>query len=87
MDKTDIKQALREFIARSVRIAVLDDDDDLFESGIVNSLFAVQLMTFVERRFGIEVAEEDLELDNFRSLNATTGFVLRKNAAHAAAAH
>jgi acyl carrier protein len=86
MDKTDIKQALREFIARSVRIAVLDDDDDLFESGIVNSLFAVQLMTFVERRFGIEVAEEDLELDNFRSLNATTGFVLRKNGAHAAAA-
>jgi acyl carrier protein len=43
-------------------------------------------MTFVERRFGIEVAEEDLELDNFRSLNATTGFVLRKNGAHAAAA-
>jgi acyl carrier protein len=86
MDKAEIKQALREFILRSVRVPGLGDDDDLFESGVVNSLFAVQLMTFVEKKFAIEVAEEDLELENFRSLNATTGFVMRKNGAHAAAA-
>lgn len=85
-NSTEIKEALRGFILRSVRIARLDDDDDLFESGIVNSLFAVQLMTFVEKTFAIEVAMEDLEIDNFRSLNATTGFVLRKNGVHAAAA-
>ena len=86
MDRTQIKQALREFILRSVRIPALGDDEDLFDSGIVNSLFAVQLMTFVEKTFAIEVAMEDLEIDNFRSLNATTGFVLRKNGVHAAAA-
>lgn len=86
MDRTEIKQALREFIVRSVRVPALGDDDDLFESGIVNSLFAVQLMTFIEKRFAIEVAEEDLEMANFRSLNAATGFVLRKDGAHAAAA-
>jgi acyl carrier protein len=86
MDRTQIKHALREFILRSVRVPRLDDDDDLFESGIVNSLFAVQLMTFVEKTFALEVAAEDLEIDNFRSLNATTGFVLRKNGTHAAAA-
>ena len=86
MDRTQIKQALREFILRSVRVPALCDDEDLFESGIVNSLFAVRLMTFVEKTFAIEVAMEDLEIDNFRSLNATTGFVLRKNGVHAAAA-
>jgi len=86
MDRTQIKQALREFILRSVRVPALGDDEDLFESGIVNSLFAVRLMTFVEKTFAIEVAMEDLEIDNFRSLNATTGFVLRKNGVHAAAA-
>jgi methoxymalonate biosynthesis acyl carrier protein len=85
MDRTQIKQALREFILRSARIPALGDDEDLFESGIVNSLFAVRLMTFVEKTFAIEVAMEDLEIDNFRSLNATTGFVLRKNGVHAAA--
>ena len=86
MDRTEIRQALRDFIQRSVRVPALGDDDDLFESGVVNSLFAVQLMTFVEKTFAIEVAEEDLEIDNFRSLNATAGFVLRKNGVHAAAA-
>ena len=86
MNSNEIKHALRGFILRSVRVPRLGDDEDLFESGIVNSLFAVQLMTFVEKNFSIEVAMEDLEIDNFRSVNATTGFVLRKNGAHAAAA-
>lgn len=86
MDRTEIRAALREFILRSVRVPSLGDDDDLFESGIVNSLFAVQLMTFVEKTFAVEVAMEDLEIDNFRSLNATAGFVLRKNGVHAPAA-
>jgi acyl carrier protein len=56
----------------------LDDDANLFESGIVNSLFAVQLMTFVEKTFAIEVDMDDLDVENFKSLDATTAFVLRK---------
>jgi len=76
---TGVKQTVRDFILRSVAIKKLDDDDDLFASGIVNSLFAVQLMTFVEKTFAIEVDVDDLEIANFRSLNATTAFVLRKN--------
>jgi len=86
MDRTEIRQALRDFIQRSMRVPALGDDDDLFESGIVNSLFAVQLMTFVEKKFAVEVAMEDLEIANFRSIDATAGFVLRKNGLHAAAA-
>ena len=74
-----VKQTVRDFILRSVAIKKLDDDDDLFASGIVNSLFAVQLMTFVEKAFAIEVDVDDLDIANFRSLNATTAFVLRKN--------
>jgi acyl carrier protein len=74
-----VKQTVRDFILRSVAIKKLDDDDDLFASGIVNSLFAVQLMTFVEKTFAIEVDVDDLDIANFKSLNATAAFVLRKN--------
>ena len=74
-----VKQTVRDFILRSVAIKKLDDDDDLFASGIVNSLFAVQLMTFVEKTFAIEVEVDDLDIANFKSLNATTAFVLRKS--------
>jgi len=73
-----IKATVKRFISRSSNITNLDDDDDLFESGIVNSLFAVQLMTFIEKTFAIEVEMDDLDIENFKSLNATTAFVVKK---------
>lgn len=78
-DTTGVKDTIRGFIQRSISIPNLDDDANLFESGIVNSLFAVQLMTFIEKQFSIEVGMDDLDIENFKSLNATTAFVLRKN--------
>ncbi len=61
-----------------LNIPDLNDDDNLFESGIVNSLFAVQLMTFLEKSFNIEVTMDDLSMDNFESVTATSSFVERK---------
>jgi acyl carrier protein len=78
IDEPEIKLVIRKFISTSVAMDQLKDDDDLFESGVVNSLFAVQLMTFLERTFGIAVDMDDLEMANFKSLNATTAFVLQK---------
>ena len=72
------KEIVKRFISSSIHLPHLDDDDNLFESGIVNSLFAVQLMTFIEKTFAIEVGMEDLDIENFKSLNATTAFVLKK---------
>jgi acyl carrier protein len=45
---------------------------------MANSLFALQLLDFVEREFGIAVANEDMELDNFRSIEAIAAFVARR---------
>jgi methoxymalonate biosynthesis acyl carrier protein len=78
-DQNRVKETVRRFILSSIAIPDVEDDADLFESGIVNSLFAVQLTTFVEKTFGIEVGMDDLDMANFKSLNATTAFVLRKN--------
>ena len=79
IDENEIKETVRSFIVSSVNIPDLKDDDNLFESGIVNSLFAVQLMTYIEKTFAIEVGIDDLDIENFKSLNATTAFVLKKN--------
>ena len=79
IDEKEIKETVRSFILSSINLPDLKDEDNLFESGIVNSLFAVQLMTFIEKTFAIEVGMDDLDIGNFKSLNATTAFVLRKN--------
>ena len=74
-----VKQVLREFILDSINIRNLGDDDDLFESGIVNSLFAVQWMTFIEKKFKIDIGVDDLDIQNFKSVNAATAFVVKQN--------
>jgi acyl carrier protein len=72
------KDTIKNFILESVNIPNLQDDDNLFESGIVNSLFAIQLMTFLEKSFNIEVTMDDLSMDNFQSITATSLFVEKK---------
>jgi acyl carrier protein len=77
-----VKETVRQFILRSINIPDLRDDDDLFELGIANSLFAIQLMTFIEKTFALEVEMEDLDIENFKSLSASTAFVMKKSGPH-----
>jgi acyl carrier protein len=84
-DDNTIREKIRAFILASIQVPGLADDDNLFESGIVNSLFAVQLMTYIEKTFAIEVGPDDLEIANFQSIAAAAGFVVRKQALPAAA--
>lgn len=74
----DARQHTREFMAQLFRVAELRDDDDIFAAGYVNSLFAMRLVQFVERTFGVPIAGSDLTLDNFRSIDRIVGFVERK---------
>lgn len=76
------KQKIREFLARNLRNHEPGDDEDIFALGFVTSLFAMQLVMFVEKEFGITVGNEDLEIDNFRSVNAIAELVGRKTASH-----
>lgn len=48
----------------------LDDDTDLFASGLISSLFAMELVVHVEETFDIEVTGPDLALDNFRTVTS-----------------
>jgi methoxymalonate biosynthesis acyl carrier protein len=85
MTEAEIRQQVREFIGRFVRNREFDDDVDIFALGFVNSMFAMQLVMFVESTFGVSVGDEDLEIDNFRSVSAIAGLVMRKTRGGAAA--
>ncbi len=84
-DETEIRAKVRAFILASINLPDLSDDDNLFESGIVNSLFAVELMTFLEKNFAVEVTPDDLDIANFQSIEACADFVTRKKAQPSAA--
>jgi acyl carrier protein len=75
------EETIRAFVSRYIRGSEWRNDEDMFELGLVNSLFAMQLVMFVEKEFGVTVEDEDLEMDNFRSVDAIAGFVRRKRQA------
>lgn len=82
---TEAQIKIKNFLSRFFRQHDLQPDEDIFALGFVNSLLAMQLVAFVEKEFGVTVADEDLDLDNFRSLAAMDALVERKRAAAAVA--
>ncbi|MFE3444635.1 acyl carrier protein [Nocardia sp. NPDC059180] len=74
-----VDQLLRHFSV--ITSAELGPDDDYFELGLVNSLRALEIVAYLERTFGFEVDIEDLDLDNFRTVNRAAAFVDRKRGA------
>jgi acyl carrier protein len=78
-EKTTLPQdVIRGYILRNINIPGLSNDLDIFAAGIVNSLFAIELMTFLEKSFNIKVTMDDLDMDNFKSVNAASSFVESK---------
>jgi methoxymalonate biosynthesis acyl carrier protein len=80
MTQEQITKAVGGFLEKQLR-AELGPDDPIFGSGLANSLFAMQLVLFVEREFGISVQNEDLEMSNFETIGSVTRLVARKNGA------
>jgi methoxymalonate biosynthesis acyl carrier protein len=56
-------------------------DEDIFSLGFVNSLFAMELVMFVEKTFGFTVPTEELRIDNFRTIDSIAALVRRQQAA------
>jgi methoxymalonate biosynthesis acyl carrier protein len=75
---TDIKVQIKAFLMKSVPKHEFPDDEDIFASGHVNSLYAMQLVAFVEDEFDIKVGQKDLDIEHFRSIRAIADFVARK---------
>jgi methoxymalonate biosynthesis acyl carrier protein len=75
------KEQLRIFLARHIGGRAIGDDDQIFAAGFVSSMFAMQLVLFLEKNFQVEISDEDLELKNFQTINAMAELVGRKTLA------
>jgi acyl carrier protein len=49
--------------------------DDLLSAGILDSLGVLQLVSFVEEQFGIQVPDEDVVMENFQSVDALSTYL------------
>ncbi len=77
----DVKATIREYIAAELaedETTQIDDDTNLLEEEIVDSLGIFTLVTWLDETFAISIDPEEVNLDNFETLETITALVERK---------
>ena len=75
---TEIVPRIQAYFRQRFQNYEFGEDEDIFGTGLVNSLAAMQLVLFVEKEFGIEIGDDDLSLDNFRTIRAMEQLISSK---------
>jgi acyl carrier protein len=84
MDQHSVKEQLRQYIVREFlpgeSLSNLKDDTPLRTSGLLDSMATLQVVTYVEENFGIEVQAHEAGVENFESIDKIASFVQGKKA-------
>jgi acyl carrier protein len=59
----------------------IDDNANLIEMGVIDSMTLLRLISFLEENYGIEIPDQEIMPDNFRSLSAIGNFLAGRVAA------
>jgi acyl carrier protein len=85
-DTHEVALRIAELFAM-LHLEVPSEDTDLIESGLMDSLLLVEFLTHLEEQMGVSVPIEELEPDDFRTIQSITAFVLANQRTPKSAAH
>lgn len=57
---------------------VIDANEDLFDSGILDSAAVLSVILFIEQQFAITIPDEDLLPENVASVDAAAAYITRR---------
>lgn len=76
------KEIIQEYIANDLlqgtNSGSLKDDDLLIESGIIDSMGIMSLLSFLEEKFSLQIPGDDLIPENFASITRISDLVDRR---------
>ena len=77
-----MKQALRKFITENFMFAMedvqLSDSDSLVDKGLIDSTGILELVSFLEETYTIEIHDTELVQENLDSIDALSRFLETK---------
>jgi acyl carrier protein len=77
----EVKTQVREYVAKNLLFSdngfEYGDDDSFLQEGIVDSVGVLELVLFVEEKFGVAVDDQDITPDNFDSVNRLADYIQR----------
>ena len=71
----ELEARIARLFAERLEVELPSSDVDLFESGLLDSWRLVVLLGALEEEFGVRVAMDALEFDDFRTLAQIASFV------------
>jgi acyl carrier protein len=80
-------QRVREFLLQNFYVSdpsELTDETLLVSSGLVDSTGMLEVITFLETEFGIQITDQETTPENLESISRMVAFVERKRAPSAA---
>ena len=83
---SDLKQQIREFIVENFLFGEangLEEETSFLENGIIDSTGILELVTYLEDTFGIEVEDEELVPENLDSIANVVKYLTTKQASAA----
>jgi acyl carrier protein len=75
---TNYVEIVRKFIVQQFPLARrrnISDNDNLLETGVIDSLGVLEIVTFLREEFSLEVEDDELTPENFQSISSIAGFV------------
>lgn len=82
MQVSQLKHDIRFFIAENFLYSAngdgLKDNASFLANGLIDSTGVLELVSFVEDKYGICVKDDELVPDNFDSVNNLSNFIVRK---------
>ncbi len=76
--RREIRQFIIEVFAFGDESVLTSDDASLLESHVLDSTDVLELIVFLESRFGIKVEDEEVVPENFDAVNKLHAFATRK---------
>jgi methoxymalonate biosynthesis acyl carrier protein len=73
---TDVQASILAFVEAGTKTS-WDLDADIFRAGGLSSLFAMELVVFLEKTFEISISGPDMRLENFRTVTSMVELVTR----------
>ena len=79
MDTSSIQHEIRQFLTDTFPLSAggfaLGGDDSLIEAGVIDSTGVLELIEFVESRYGFSIPDHEVLPENLDSIDAITRYV------------
>jgi acyl carrier protein len=56
----------------------IEPDESLVQRGVVDSTGVLELVEFLQQRFGVQIADDEITTDNLDTLESIAAFLRRK---------